>query len=96
MQGFIICCGTHGRCVVFGYAEHTPVVGGNITLSDARMVLYWPSECGGLFGLAASGPKDGLRLTYSVSETATVEVRQYIVVSDDIAAQLTAWPAFEG
>ena len=92
----IVCCGTDGRCVVFGGCDSEPITGQPITLTDARMVLYWPAECGGLFGLAANGPKDGLRLTDSVSKTATEAVRQWLAVSDKVAEELTRWPACTG
>lgn len=93
MQSYIVCCGTNGRCVVFGQCESEPVTGEPITLHDARMVLYWPAECGGLFGLAANGPKKKLRLTSTVGRTATEAVRQWLSVSDVVAEQLRAWPA---
>ena len=96
MQSFIVCCGTNGRCVVFGECESEPVTSQAIELHNARMVLYWPKECSGLFGLAAKGAKNGLRLTEAVSKTATEAVRQWIAVSDDSAASLREWPAFNG
>ena len=93
MPNVIVCCGTNGRCVVFGKCKSEPRTGEPITLEGARMVLYWPSECGGLFGLAAKGPVSGVRLTDSVERTATESVRQWISVPDDVAVMLTSWPA---
>jgi hypothetical protein len=65
-------------------------------LERARMVLYWPQECGGLFGLAQSGPKEGLRLTEEVAKTATESVSQWLTVSDKAAEELGKWPAYAG
>ena len=96
MQSYIVCCGTNGRAVIVGECESEPVCGEPITVRNARMVLYWPVACGGLFGLAAKGPRDGLRLTESVAATATEAVRQWLTVPDEVAAQLQAWPAFTG
>jgi len=96
MQSFIVCCGANGRAVVFGQCESEPVVGEPITMHEARMVLYWPAKCGGLFGLAAAGPKDGLRLTEAVNRTSTEVVRQWLSVSDESAKQLDEWPAYHG
>lgn len=96
MQSYIVCCGTNGRAVIVGECESEPVCGQPITLRDARMVLYWPPACGGLFGLAAQGPKHGLRLTESIDATATEAVRQWLTVSDDVAVKLSAWPAYTG
>jgi hypothetical protein len=72
------------------------VTGQPITLHDARMVLYWPRSCGGIFGLAANGPKADLRLTDAVEEAATEAVRQWLSVSDEAAEGLRNWPADEG
>ena len=96
MQVYIVCCGTNGRAVIVGECESEPVCGEPITLRNARMILYWPTSCGGLFGLAAKGPKNGLRLTESVEATATEAVRQWLTVPDAVAEQLREWPAFTG
>ena len=96
MQSYVVCCGANGRAVIFGECESEPVCGEPITLRNVRMVLYWPAKCGGLFGLAAKGPRDGLRLTESVQATATEVVRQWLTVPEDAAKQLREWPAFQG
>lgn len=96
MQSVIICCGLSGQCVVFGECESEPITGEPITLHNARMVLYWPTGCGGLFGLAANGPREGLRLTAAVKETATEVVRQWLAVTDEAAEGLREWPVFIG
>lgn len=96
MQTYIVCCGTNGRAVIVGACETEPVCGEPITIRNARMILYWPSKCGGLFGLASNGPKEGLRLTESVEATATEVVRQWLTVSDDVWKRLREWPAFVG
>lgn len=93
MQSVIVCCGANGRAVVFGECESEPVTGEPIALQNARMILYWPTACGGLFGLAANGPKDGLRLTHSVAKTATESVRQWLSVPEEAAQKLKDWPA---
>ena len=93
MQTYIICCGMNGQAVVIGECEVEPITGEPIKLHNARMILYWPAACGGLFGLAAKGPKEGLRLTESVEATATEAVRQWLTVSDEVAQQLRQWPA---
>ena len=92
MQSVIVCCGTNGRCVIVGECERLPVVGNPVTLQNARMVLFWPAECGGLFGVAANGPKEGLRLTAAVTATSTDIVHQWLAVPDEIGEQIRAWP----
>jgi hypothetical protein len=60
-----------------------------ITLHRARMVLYW-AGADGLFGVAATGPAEGSRITVAVEAT-TCTVRQALTVSDDAASALEAW-----
>jgi len=80
---------------VFGQCEAEPVTGEPVVLHNARMVLYWPAACDGLFGLAANGPQGGLRLTSSVKKTATEAVRQWLTVSEDVGKKLQDWPDAE-
>ncbi len=93
MLPMIMCGGATGRAVVFGWhdGETLPQAETVIVLHRARMILYWPATCGGILGLAANGPQDGLRLTSavkSVSDTA----RQVLSVSASAAAALDRWP----
>ena len=88
----IVCVGEPGRAVVFGWVDAEPVLGESVTLREARMVLYWPASCGGLFGLASRGPRDGLRLTHSVDRTGARPVSQWLAVSSEAAAALREWP----
>jgi len=90
MYPVIICGGSTGRAVVYGYVDEIPEAEQIVTVHNARMVLCWPAECGGLFGLAANGPKDGLRLTAPVaivSDTA----RQVLSVTDAAACAIDKW-----
>jgi hypothetical protein len=87
----VIICGAEGRAVVFGWAEKMPEVGVPCSAKKARMVLYWPPECGGLFGLATNGPKDGLRLTSAVDEVKDTP-QQVLTVTQDAANALDGWP----
>lgn len=93
MKPYIICCGANGRAVIFGYSDTEPVAGQPITMERARMVIYWSKECGGLLGLAASGPKTATRITAAVERHGDECVRQWVSVSDDAAAKVDAWPA---
>ena len=45
---------TDKRGVIFGYCTDTSAR--PITLTDARMCLYWPASVGGVFGLCDIGP----------------------------------------
>jgi len=88
---YIVCCGTNGRAVIFGFSETEPVSGESIVLHDARMVLYWAAECGGLFGLAVSGPKGVSRITQAIPVTETGTVQQWLAVTDVAADEIAKW-----
>jgi hypothetical protein len=93
LKTYIVCCGESGRAVIVGKSETDPVSGEPIVLHDARMILYWSAECGGLLGLAANGPKTTTKITASVSSTGTGVVKQWVAVSDAAASSLVAWPS---
>ena len=90
MKCYIVCGGATGRAVVIGYSATEPVVGETARLERARMLLYWPSECNGLFGFAADGPKPGTRLTPTVAVTECT-CREWLAVSDEAAALVSSW-----
>jgi len=92
----ILCAGQNGRAVIFGHVASDPVAGQPVTLYDAKMVLRWDSACGGLFGLAAQGPKADTRLTHAVAETTETVWQEWVAVSADAASALLKWPAYAG
>ena len=87
----ILCCGKNGRAVVYGYVDEPPKAGRPVTLRRAKMVLRWPSECKGLFGLAANGPKSGTRLTPAVQSTTETTWQEWVQVSQAAAEGLDSW-----
>ena len=89
---YIICGGAAGRAVIFCWLDADPVSEQTVVMHDARMVLYWPTACGGLLGLAANGPRDGLRLTAPVARV-TDTVRQSLSVTPAAAKALEGWPS---
>ena len=93
MKMYIVCCGTNGRAVLIGESDREPEAGKPITLTNARMVLYWASECGGLLGLAANGPKGKTRITAAVARHGDECVRQWVEVSEASHREIDAWPA---
>ena len=86
----IICGGQTGRAVIFGWVDEIPEVNQTFEAHDARMVLYWPAECKGLLGLAADGPKRGIKLTSTVPFVRDT-CRQVIAVTKDAAKELKSW-----
>lgn len=89
----ILCCGANGRAVLIGDVETEPVPGDAVRLTDARMVLYWDRECGGLLGLAAAGPKGGTRITAAVPVIVETSWQEFVVLTDEAAEGVGAWPA---
>ena len=89
----ILCAGSNGRAVIFGTPTKKPVPGQPVTLKNARMVLRWAASCGGLFGLAAKGPKGDTRMTHAVAETTATQWRETVAVSTEAAKGLESWPA---
>ncbi len=91
MKPWIVCAGKAGRAVIFGWSEEEPVPGSTCKLYDAKMILWWDGN-GGLFGLAASGPWKGSRITSSVEFT-LCDVRQVLAVSNKSAEAIDDWPS---
>lgn len=91
----IVTVGHNGRCVVYGYVEEDPSPNRPIRVYDARMVLCWDSECGGLFGLASLGPAGDTRITFAVPWT-TLVCHEALAVTSEAAQSLDAWPGYRG
>ena len=89
MKPIILCAGTNGRCLVYGYVATDPVPGEPVRLTRARMVIYYPS--GGTFGLAAAGPPEGSRVTAAASETVETQWQEWLAVSAPAAAVFDGW-----
>jgi len=89
----ILCTGNNGRAVLIGDVAKEPKAGEPVTLTRARMVLYWDAQCGGLLGLAANGPKGGTRITASVSKTVATKWQEWCSVSATSAKEIDSWPA---
>lgn len=56
----VIVC-TDKRGVVFGYCTNTAAR--PITLTNARMALYWSPDVGGVFGLGEKGPSKDCKIS---------------------------------
>lgn len=56
----VVVC-TDKRGVVFGYCAN--VHARPITLTSARMCLYWSADVGGVFGLSDNGPTKGCKIS---------------------------------
>ena len=92
----ILCCGSNGRAVIYGKVDSDPTPGQPVTLYDARMVLRWDGQCGGLLGLAAGGPKADTRITCAVGQVVETVWQEMIEVNTEAAVALDGWAAFRG
>lgn len=63
----VVVC-TDKKGVFFGYATETDK--DPITLTKARMCVYWSADVRGVLGLAATGPTKGCKVTAAVQEIA--------------------------
>ena len=77
---------TEFRGVFFGYADDTS--GDNITLTNARNCIYWPSANGGFGGLASEGPAKGSRIGARVDK---IDLRKITSVADVADDAVKAW-----
>lgn len=92
-QPIILCAGANGRAIIYGRVTRKPVPGKPVTLTAARMVLHWDRECGGLFGLAAKGPKGGTSMTHAVPSTTETVWQETVDVTPEAAREIEEWPA---
>ena len=86
----IICSGEKGRAVIFGFVDQLPNPDDKVRIRNARMVLRWGIECGGLFGFSQQGPFGDTRLSRTVDQTTCV-VRQALTVSIEAAEKIVEW-----
>lgn len=79
---------TEHKGVFFGYVEERTEK--TITLSKARMVVYWSSETRGLLGTATKGPQKGSRVSPPVER---IELQNITAVIDATDEAAKAWEA---
>lgn len=89
MKPILLCAGTHGRALVYGYVDDEPQPGQPVRLERARMVLYYPS--GGTFGLCSGGPPDGSRVTSAVDVVVETSWQEWLSVSTEAARKFDGW-----
>jgi hypothetical protein len=72
---------TEHRGVFFGYATATD--GDVITLSRARLCVYWSADVKGFMGLAAGGPTPSCRIGPAVPSIDLRKITSVVAVSPE-------------
>ena len=81
---------TDKRGVIFGYCTDTSAR--PITLTNARMCLYWPASVGGVFGLCDIGPNKESKISAPLPSAVFEGVTGVATVTD---AAEKAWVSAE-
>jgi hypothetical protein len=76
---------TAHRGVFFGYGEATDAE--TITLTSARMCVYWTTDLHGVLGLATRGPAAGCKVGPAVERITLRDVTAVIECSESAAAE---------
>jgi hypothetical protein len=84
----VIC--TKYRGVFFGYTNDTS--GHTVTLSHARMCVYWEKSIRGVLGLASHGPSSRCRIGNPVQQIELRGVTAVIEVTPEAAKKWEASP----
>lgn len=77
---------TEIKGVFFGYVEDGDLpssLPAEITLSQARMCVYWHSDVRGVLGLAATGPTESCRISRAVPEIKIYRVTAVITCTPE-------------
>ena len=77
---------TDKKGVFFGTLKKS--AGTDVTLTDAKMCLYWSKETGGVLGLAAGGPAKGSKLTPAVP---SIDLNGVTATMECSADAIAAW-----
>lgn len=85
----ILCAGENGRALIYGTVEKEPVPGKPVRLTDARMIIYYPS--GGAFGLASDGPPKDSRVTKAIPLTVETRWQEFMAVTDKASEAFDGW-----
>lgn len=74
---------TEFRGVFYGEVKNDKKLPEEITLTNARNCIYWPSSCGGFLGLASNGPNKDCRIGALVKELTLYKITSVTPVSEE-------------
>lgn len=82
---------TEHRGIFFGYVKpEADLTQRTITLSNARLAVYWPSEVKGFMGLGVTGPLKGSRIGPRTPRITLQDVNSIIEPTEEA---IRAWEA---
>lgn len=73
---------TKNRAVVFGYVKNDEKLPAEITLTGARLAIWW-QNVGSFMGLAATGPNTSCRVGARIDEITFYEITSVTKVSPE-------------
>jgi hypothetical protein len=88
-RAVVVC--TAKRGVFFGYTNETAMViitRGTVTLTQARMCLYWSAQTRGVMGLASIGPQPGSKIGPQVPDATCESITAVLGCADEA---IVAW-----
>lgn len=87
-QGRFVMVTTEKRGVFAGVLEKQE--GDTVVLTEARMAVYWCSDCHGVLGLAKTGPLKGSRISPAVLR---IELNGIMAIADCTDEAISGWRA---
>ena len=78
----VVVC-TEAKGVFFGYIDENQVNDDPLTLTLARMCVYWSADMKGVMGLASHGPSNTCKVSRAVPKIMLKQITAVIAVSED-------------
>lgn len=78
---------TENRGVFFGYIENDKKLPSEVTLSKARVCVYWSADVKGFIGLAANGPTKSCKISFPAPKMTAYKVTSILDCSPEAIKQ---------
>ena len=83
---------TEHRGVFFGYLNDENLESPTLSLTNARMCVYWSSDIHGVLGLASSGPSSSCKVTPEVPKIILQKVTSVMTATPEAVLKWKATP----
>lgn len=91
-KGRAVVVTTKDRGIFFGYVKDETKAPDQVTLTQCRNCVYFPSQVKGFLGLTSSGPVQGSRVGPAAPELTLYGLTSVAACSDDAAKQWEKGP----